>query len=281
MQTSKQLLLLRTYSWFIIFAQDEILMHLTLRSRVYGPFRQNLLTSLRNVINTMISELDATIKGMKLNPRGHVQFIIEGSDQEFVANLIEQEFGTVPKTSNLTTKSSHLGQLVDVGKVGYGIYVDIGVMIPTKMDALIPLHILRDQLEMSKKPLRKIAKSLILVDNLPIQIELTSVDLNKQRLEAKISNSFIDRLQRWMHDDHERLLVFGVSKEMIEGTLNVVGHREDIYRIEQLGTFEYSLKCKRSTRASGILAAIGPKMKGIPMHLFIPREVEENRHATT
>jgi hypothetical protein len=52
------------------------------------------------------------------------------------------------------------------------------------------------------------------------------------------------------------------------------GHETDIIKIEELGYHEFSLVCKRGTRASGIIAAVGPKLRGIPMHLFIPEEVD-------
>jgi hypothetical protein len=63
--------------------------------------------------------------------------------------------------------------------------------------------------------------------------------------------------------------------------LSKSGHLQDIFLAEQLGKFEHSLVCKRSTRASGILAAIGPYLRGVPMHLFIPREVRGKVDAQT
>ncbi|RLI52933.1 MAG: hypothetical protein DRO87_12375, partial [Candidatus Thorarchaeota archaeon] len=55
----------------------------------------------------------------------------------------------------------------------------------------------------------------------------------------------------------------------------------DIYEVESLGVYEYALVCKRSTRASGILAAIGPALRGVPIHLFIPNEVKANLDGAT
>jgi len=77
------------------------------------------------------------------------------------------------------------------------------------------------------------------------------------------------------------LLILGCTRKMLDDALKKSKHLEDIYRVERLGSFEYSLRCKRSTRASGILAAIGPKLRGVSMHLFIPDEVGEKYHAKT
>ena len=165
------------------------------------------------------------------------------------------------------------GSFLEVGKVGYGLYVDIAAISTKRVDVLIPLHRIRDQFSI-KKPLRAIAKTLVFVDNLPINVKITNVDRRENKVEGELAESTIIRFEKWMQDDHERLLVFGVNQDMIEIALRKTRHLEDIYEFEELGKFEYSLCCKRSTRASGIVAAIGPKLRGIPMHLFIPKEIE-------
>ena len=105
-------------------------------------------------------------------------------------------------------------------------------------------------------------------------MKITSVDNRTNKIEGELAQNTINRFEEWIQDDHERLLVFGANQDMIEIALRKTRHLEDIYEFEELGTFEYSLRCKRSTRASGIVAAIGPKLRGIPMHLFIPKEIE-------
>jgi hypothetical protein len=68
---------------------------------------------------------------------------------------------------------------------------------------------------------------------------------------------------------------------MVENALRITKHSDDISSFEKIGFFEHALVCKRSTRASGILSAIGPKLKGVPMHLFIPKEIKGNLSAAT
>jgi hypothetical protein len=123
------------------------------------------------------------------------------------------------------------------------------------------------------------AKSLVLVDNLPVEVMITSVDTNEGKIEATFSETTMNRFEEWLHDDHERLLVFGANHSMIDNALKRSGHLEDIYETQELGKFEFVLRCKRSTRASGIIAAIGPQLRGVPMHLFIPKEVEAKQNA--
>jgi hypothetical protein len=168
--------------------------------------------------------------------------------------------------------------LIDVGRVGFGIYVDVGIDKSERLDPLLALHTLRKQLRVNK-PLRSIAKTIQFVEHLPVDIRITDVDRQNNKVEAELGPDTAARLDHWVSDDHERLLVFGANQSMIQETLRKAGHFEDIYQYEKLGTFEIALVCKRSTRASGILAAIGPRLRGVPMHLFIPKEIEVWRDA--
>ncbi|NHI83265.1 MAG: DUF2110 family protein [Candidatus Thorarchaeota archaeon] len=252
-------------------------MEFSLKTHIYGSYQKRILQSIRSEVMGMIANLDCNLLGLRTDRRGLIVIELEGRDSEFVSNVLQKEYGTIPKLDEIQPGFHTRGYLIDVGKVGYGLYVDIGITTSRQMDALIPLHRLREQLLLPEASLRSIAKKIILVDNLPVDIEILNTDFARQRIEAEFEQTFLDRLNNWIADDHERLLVLGSTLDMVENTLVRSGHREDIYQIEKLGIFEYSLRCKRSTRAFGILAAIGPRMRGIPMHLFIPSEIEAAR----
>jgi hypothetical protein len=226
----------------------------------------------------MVAELDAQITSIGTDKKNHIILNVDGEDEEFVINALAKEYGRSLHSDNLVPNKTYPGQLIDVGKVGYGLYSDIGVTDSNRMDALIPLHRLREQFDFHA-PLKTITEAFILVDHLHVEVDLTSIDLYNNRVEAEFNKSTLTRITEWIQDDHERLLVFGANRRQIEGSLKKTNHREDIYEIEQLGKFEFSLRCKRSTRASGILAAIGPRLRGVPMHLFIPKELEAKQRA--
>ncbi|MHA2142745.1 MAG: DUF2110 family protein [Candidatus Thorarchaeota archaeon] len=251
---------------------------LVFKARAYASFRGRILQTVESDISRMTRELDVRLSKLKTDKRDRIIIEVDGEDEEFVANVLSKEYGTVSSTDSISVDSIHSGHLVDTGKVGYGLYVDIGITTPIQVDALIPLFRLRKQLSMEDS-LRAIAKALIFVDNLPVRVNITSVDNRGPKIEAELAESFLNQLNRWVVDDHDRLLVLGCTRNMLDDALQKTNHLEDIYRVERLGSFEYSLRCKRSTRASGILAAIGPKLRGVPMHLFIPNEVGEKYHA--
>lgn len=249
----------------------------TLFTRVYGKKRKQLLDEVNSEITRLIAELDVRLARFGTDKRGHLSMSFDGQDSEFAINYLVREYGQSIRIENMKEGLVLPGSFIDVGKVGYGLYVDIAAISKTRVDVLIPLHRIRDQLG-TRKPLRTIANNLVFVDDFPIEVKITSIDNRENKIEGELAQSTLNRFEKWMHDDHERVLVFGVSKDMIEAALRKTRHLEDIYEFEGLGKFEYALQCKRSTRASGIVAAIGPKLLGIPMHLFIPKEIEAKLH---
>jgi hypothetical protein len=252
---------------------------IVLFTKLYAQYRNRLAETIKSHISNLIDELDVHLARFDVDKRGHVVIGFEGQDAEFAINFLTKEYGTSISLGSIKEGATIKGSLVDVGKVGYGFYVDIAAMTNmTYVDALLPLYQVREQFKI-KKPLRAIARSLILVDNLPVDVLITSVNQRESKIEATFAESTLNRFDQWLHDDHERLLVFGANSSMISTALEKTGHIDDIYEIQELGKFEFALRCKRSTRASGIIAAIGPKLRGVPMHLFIPKEIEASLNA--
>jgi len=249
----------------------------TLFSRVYGKKRKQLLDAVKSEVTTLIAELDVRLARFGTDKRGHLSMGFDGQDSEFAINYLIKEYGKSIHIENVKEESILPGTLSEVGKVGYGFYVDIAAMSSTRVDVLLPLHRIRDQFSI-RKPLRTIAKKFVFVDDLPVDVKIINVDRGANKIEGELAQSTLNRFEEWVHDDHERVLVFGVSQDMIEIALRKTRHLEDIYEFEELGKFEHALRCKRSTRASGIVAAVGPKLQGISMHLFIPKEIEANLH---
>ncbi len=251
-----------------------------LLSRVYGQYQNRLFAIIQSEINSLIAELDVSIM-YRIIRNNCIEIKIQGDDAEFVSNILTREYGQSLHFYDIKQNTRYIGQLVDVGKVGYGIYVDIGIIDEHRVDALIPLYTLRKQLSMNQSSVREIIDTFVLTDYLPLEIKLNEIDYVNRKIEAELSDATITRYEEWRLDDHERLIILGISRTMIESALKKTKHIDDIYEFEQLGHFEFSLLCKRSTRASGIVSAIGPYLKGVPIHLFIPREVEEKRNAAT
>lgn len=224
--------------------------------------------------------LEVQIQDIGSDERGHLTTQITGEDREFLKNVLEMEYGRTYTFGELEIGETYAGQLIDVGHVGYGIYVDIGVIEPF-LDALLPLHRLRLQMNMDGASVRAIADAMTLVEHLPVEIVINDKNPHENTLEASVADSTCQEINSWLEDDHDRLLVLGCSLQMIHRALEQSGHRDDIYEIEELGKHEYSLVCKWTTNATGIITEIGPLLRGVPMHLFIPDEARSKRDAKT
>ena len=165
---------------------------LVFKARAYGSLRGRILHSVESHISEMTRELDVSLSRLKTDKRDRIIVEIDGDDEEFVANILAKEYGAVTSTDAISVESTCFGYFVDTGKVGYGLYVDIGITTPLYVDALIPLFRLREQLSLEKLPLRAIAKALVFVDNLPVKINITNVDIRGPKIEAELADSFLN-----------------------------------------------------------------------------------------
>ncbi len=244
-----------------------------LSHRVYGVYRNRLLTTFKHVLSAQTSELAVELSNFYIDERGRIIIEIDGEDAPVVKNLLSKDYGLALNIQDLHVNREYEGHLVDVGRVGYGLYVDIGVAHPCSIDVLIPLYSLRAATGLQGHSVNSIRRLLCLVDNLPVKVVLRQVNVKKQELTGEFCKSVIERINQWAQDDHERLLVFGITRQMINKALATSGHSSDIIQIDELGPYEFAIVCKRSTRAAGIVTAIGPFLKGVPIHLFVPGEI--------
>ncbi len=83
-----------------------------------------------------------------------VKVSLKGEDEEISANVVREEFGEVPyKLSAVEEGETYRGRFIDLGKVGYGAYVDIGIFTPRPKDALLPLRYLKGGYLGGRRPL--------------------------------------------------------------------------------------------------------------------------------
>ena len=61
---------------------------------------------------------------------------INGQDENFIFNLLQKEIGTIIEFKDVKEGQIYKGSMVDVGKVGFGIFVDCAILNP-KTDVLI------------------------------------------------------------------------------------------------------------------------------------------------
>ncbi len=226
--------------------------------KVYGD--RSGFSKLDRKLKALMGDLDVEWK-LSATTKNWVKVSLKGEDEEVSANLIREEFGEVPyKLSNIEEGGTYRGRFIDLGKVGYGAYVDIGIFKPKPKDALLPLYYLKR--EFGEMPVRQMIREFGWVDNLPVEVEVTKLEFGTREVEVAFTGAQLRRIKSWISDGLDKLFITGTISEKIESALIKTGHGRDVKRMEELGLMETLLVLKKGTQAPGIIKAIGPYLKG-------------------
>ena len=245
---------------------------IALSLRLYGSKIQRCRTALKDELNSQVSGLEAKIRVENICGRGWTSLDVEGEDETVEINNIQRTFGIAPfSLEALRLPCIFPGYVVDTGRVGYGIYVDVGFQEPVTVDVLVPLHKLRAQLADGEKiSLRKIVETYCLVDDLPISIRVLKVDSEARRVEGEFSDKQMKVFEKWVEDGLDRILALGIPKRDAEEAIDRAGLKRDVAGIESLGLFEQCFVCKLGTQAPGIIGRLGKRLARIPLYVVRP-----------
>ncbi|WP_209475635.1 DUF2110 family protein [Thermococcus stetteri] len=226
--------------------------------KVYGD--RSGFEKMNKKLRSLLGDLEVEWK-LSAVRKNWVMVALSGEDEEISANLIREEFGEVPYSlKNVEEGQTYRGRFIDLGKVGYGAYVDIGVFRPAPKDALLPLYYLKKTFE--DIPVRWMIRRFGWVDNLPVEVEVTRVEFGAREIELAFTEKELKRIRTWTSDGFDKLFVVGTISEKVEEALIKTGHGRDVKRMEELGLMETLLVLKKGTQAPGIIKAIGPHLPG-------------------
>jgi hypothetical protein len=229
--------------------------------KVYGD-RSGFL-KLDRKLKALLGDLEVEWK-LSAVKKNWVKVSLSGEDEEVSANVVRGEFGEVPYSLRAVEEGgTYRGRFVDLGKVGYGAYVDLGIFSPRPKDALLPLYYLKEHF--GGIPVREMIPRFGWVDNLPVEVRVRKVEFGTREVEVEFSDSQLKRLNSWLNDGYDKLFIAGTVSENVERALIRTGHGRDVKRIEELGLMETLLVLKKGTEAPGIIREIGPHIKGAVM----------------
>ena len=245
--------------------------------------QNKFLQTFRRVLEEQIPE-DLEVTLAKLDFRSDNRMIIElqGSNKDeltFVSNIFKKEItGEIMDAHNVPKDKALFGSLRSVGKVGFGLFVDIGIENPVK-EVLIPLHQLRKQLTAGKKiSTQEICKKYGFINNFPVQVEITKLEYEKggkMKFEAKFSEKYLAQLEEWASGKNEIIITTGSARQFVKRTIAKRGHSVDIVKIQRLGPLETAIICQEGTTAPGIVSHIGPFMSDCRMNMLRPSQLRE------
>ncbi len=217
--------------------------------------------------------LAAQAKGLKMvsdfSLQGQwLQIRAKGEDADAFLNLLRQEQGEAPVSRAKLGKWDIVrGFVAGAGRIGYGVYVDIGIQDPAPKDALYPLHRMRAQLaDGEAKSAREILDSNALVDYVPLRMTVT--EFQGENISVEMEDEARDRIVSWRKYPFDRVIVVGANRTQAENAVKASGLQSDIVEVESLSLFVQSLVCKIGTDAPGVIAKIGGSLRGMGLKSY-------------
>lgn len=260
-----------------------------LARRIYGyPQLVSVENVVRVVEKVLIQKISEVVNcpqlKINLDHQNRVKVSFDSPDEEFIENLLVKEFGKRITLDKVQKGTVIQGTLKLVGKVKYGIFVDIGVEEKdgTIVDVLIRKNIIEEQLFKGNSVMIK--KMMFtygfLMDNIPVEIEITDYDLANRKLEGKFSDTYILQVKEWLNQNQHLIFVTGVPRQAIKKTLAKAGFSLKIEKIERLGFLENLVVLFPKTNAPGVIAKIGKYIDSAKFGLFIPENIRKEINKT-
>jgi len=230
-------------------------------------------TVLRRGPRPVWNVLSRDARGLKVEweisaPQQWLQVRVRGDDAEAFLNLLVQKYGEAPVHRSKIERWDVLrGFITGSGRVGFGVYVDVGILEPTKKDALYALHRMRAQLaDGLGKSSREIIYENGLADYFPVDVIVT--DLDGEKITVELADQTRDQLQQWKRLVFDRVITVGVDRDYAEKIVMKADLGLDVIKIETLSLLVQCLVCKFDTDAPGVIANIGNRLRGVGLTAF-------------
>lgn len=166
------------------------------------------------------------------------------------------EISKIEKWDNLR------GYITGAGQVGFGVYVDVGVLQPRPKDALYPLHRLRAQLsDGMQESVKQVLAANALIDYFPVKIVATETEPDK--ITVELADETQQMLLSWRKYPLDRLVAVGISMDQARSLVRQMRLSSDIIDICPLSLFVQSFVLKVGTEAPGIIAKVGSRLRGV------------------
>jgi hypothetical protein len=251
--------------------------HILLLEKIYGSriSQSNALRSAQDIIEREIGSLQLKQLETTRGNGGYLSVSIVGADSQGTKNYLKWKFGAVINFDELEVGSIRRGHLVSPERVGFGIFIDIGVLNPKK-DALLPLYTLRKQLVNRKTfSLKQIVQNYGFLENFPVDVDIVAIDRDKETITVALTKSTLERFEIWRKDRLERVICCGASRREIRRALSNAGAMDDIRMIERLGLMEHAIVCLFGINASLLIRRVGPYLPAVSMSVFRPQKIRK------
>ncbi len=203
------------------------------------------------------------------------EIIISGPEEQFIFNLLKKEIGTINEFKDIRIGKEYRGSLIDVGKVGFGLFVDCAILNP-HADVLINLHTLRKQLcEGKEKSLKEIIEAYDFIDHFPINVKITEVDTINNKLLGELAKKSLNFFKKILEENIEGVFLSGETKGQFKKVITKKGHFRDIITIKRFGFLENIVLLKQGSDAPGIISHIGNELRNCKLSALRPEKIKK------
>lgn len=201
-------------------------------------------------------------------PHQWLQVRAGGDDAEAFLNLLTEKYGQAPvQRSKIDRWEVRKGFITGSGRVGFGVYVDLGILEPHQKDALYPLHRMRAQLSDGRaKSSRDILFENALADYFPVDTAITEMD--GEKITVELADRTRDELDLWRRQLFDRVVAVGIDRNYAERAIKATGLDLDVVRIETLSLMVQCLVCKADTDSPGVVARLGSRLRGVSLTAY-------------
>ena len=216
------------------------------------------------------------IRIKKLRPfDSRFEVLISGPEEIFIFNMLRKQVGVITEFYNVKIGDIYRGTMLDVGKVGFGIFIDCAILNPN-VDVLLNLYDLRAQLCNSRSiPLSEIINTYDFIDRFPVYVKITSVNKEKEQIQGVLDHKTLDFYRKLIQENLEAIFMSGETKGQLKKALVKTGHLRDIVSIERYGFLENIVILRENTTAPGIIADIGKYLKKCKLSAMRPERIRK------
>jgi hypothetical protein len=217
---------------------------------------------------------DTSIKIKKLRDfDGRFEMSIDGPEEVFVYNILKKEIGIIKEFKDVKEGSIYRGNLTEVGKVGFGLFVDCAFMNP-KVDVLINLHTLREQLCRGReKSLKQIIDAYDFIDHFPVYIKILKIDRDNQEVQGELGPDSLILFKKILDENLEAVFLSGETKGQFKKAITKKGHFRDIITVKRFGFLENMVLLKEDSNAPGIISHIGSQLENCKFSALRPKRI--------
>ena len=251
---------------------------LVIAERIPYLGREELRSPLEARLRKLSSSLDVSVKLEGVTSNGFVKIGVQGSDSEVFTELIKRELGLAPSNlSEVEVDDNFKAYVTKIDSKRQSIEAEIGP-VSTQFRSEISGEALMAQLCDGRNiRVDKIARTYCIQEGVPLLVRITSIDPDRRRIEAWISDDQTSRFDQWRRQRFHRIIAIGGFQDDLREAMRLSKVERDVIELEELALTAHSIVCKLGTDAPGVIAKIGRYVSNFKLHAFLPERVEELR----